>query len=77
MSDKDYHELSEERMPAFGAKMNKSESGKLGATARLRSTTKAQRKATAKLGGLARAAKTTHAERVAMGKLGGRPRKEK
>ena len=57
--------------------MTKAEAGTLGASARMRSTTKAQRKATAKLGGLARAAKTTHAERVAMGKLGGRPRKEK
>ena len=57
-------------------KMTKSDAGKLGASARLRSTTKAQRQATASKGGLARAVSTTYEQRVAMGKLGGRPRKD-
>ena len=75
MSDSDYHELSEERMPAFGAKMTKSEAGKKGASGRLRNTTPEQRSEIARRGGIARAKQITPEQRSQWGKLGGRPKK--
>ena len=56
-------------------KMTKSQAGKLGAAARLKSTGKRRRKEIARQAGLARAASMTHEQRVALGKLGGRPKK--